>query len=60
MRNVNPIEKLERSNLIMASTILDVEPRRLILSSQYARIASFSAPALLAPPAEEPPAEMQE
>mmetsp|Transcript_28390 Transcript_28390/g.69103 ORF Transcript_28390/g.69103 Transcript_28390/m.69103 type:complete len:970 (+) Transcript_28390:77-2986(+) len=46
-KNVNPIEKLERSALIMASTIHDVEPQQLIQPSQHTRIATFSAPALL-------------
>lgn len=49
VKNVNPIEKLERSALIMASTIHDVEPRNLIQASQQTRIATFSAPMLLPP-----------
>lgn len=53
-RNVNPIEKLERSSLLVASTVHAVEPRALIQPSHYARVATFSAPALLPPPA--PPA----
>jgi len=45
--NVNPIEKVERSSLIIASTIHSAPAADLLRSEQRARVASFSAPALL-------------
>jgi len=40
--NVNPIEKVERSSLIMASTIHGVEPALLVTPTQVARVAEYS------------------
>jgi hypothetical protein len=40
--NVNPIEKVERSSLIMASTIHGVTPKDLIVGEQVERIATYS------------------
>jgi len=45
--NVNPIEKVERSSLIMASTIHSVTPKELIVGEQVERIATYS-PMLIA------------
>jgi len=45
--NVNPIEKVERSSLIMASTIHGVPPKELILTEQVERIALYN-PMLIA------------
>mmetsp|Transcript_70974 Transcript_70974/g.179632 ORF Transcript_70974/g.179632 Transcript_70974/m.179632 type:complete len:150 (-) Transcript_70974:333-782(-) len=43
--NVNPIEKVERSTLIMASTVHALPPVRLIREAQQARVKAAS-PAL--------------
>ena len=40
--NVNPIEKVERSTLIMASTIQNLPVRDLIEASQVQRVHTFS------------------
>eukprot|EP00933_Yihiella_yeosuensis_P019978 TRINITY_DN1610_c0_g1_i5.p1 TRINITY_DN1610_c0_g1~~TRINITY_DN1610_c0_g1_i5.p1 ORF type:complete len:245 (-),score=72.89 TRINITY_DN1610_c0_g1_i5:135-842(-) len=40
--NVNPIEKIERSTLIMASTIHQVPPAQLIREAQIARVSGCS------------------
>jgi len=40
--NVNPIEKLERSSLIVASTIHNVQPEQLIAQEQLERVATYS------------------
>jgi hypothetical protein len=45
--NVNPIEKVERSSLIVASTIHGATPAELILPSQVTRVATYS-PMLIA------------
>jgi len=45
--NVNPIEKVERSSLIVASTIHHCEPAALIAADQLQRVATYS-PKLLA------------
>jgi len=47
VRNVNPIEKLERSSLLIAETILDVPAAHLLRAEERERIAKFSAPMLL-------------
>ena len=49
VKNVNPIEKLERSSLIVASTIQDVPAEALLCRDEIQRIATYSAPALLPP-----------
>jgi len=48
-KNVNPIEKLERSSLIIAEVVHAAPAARLIKSSVYDRVATYSAPALLPP-----------
>ncbi len=40
--NINPIEKLERSSLIVAATIHHIEPVDLIAPEHVPRIAAFS------------------
>jgi len=45
--SVNPIEKLERSSLLIATTIQQREAIALIKPDQVERIATFSAPRLL-------------
>jgi len=40
--NVNPIEKVERSSLIVASTIHGVTPRDLIASEHIERVSTYS------------------
>jgi hypothetical protein len=50
-QSVNPIEKVERSTIIMASTIHGVPPLELLRREQRARIEGHS-PALFAPAAE--------
>eukprot|EP01125_Pyxidicula_operculata_P007407 TRINITY_DN251_c0_g4_i1.p1 TRINITY_DN251_c0_g4~~TRINITY_DN251_c0_g4_i1.p1 ORF type:complete len:1123 (+),score=394.88 TRINITY_DN251_c0_g4_i1:223-3369(+) len=47
--NMNPIEKLERSLLIMTSTITQEDPAKLIKEEQYAR-ASLYCPAIFGLP----------
>ena len=49
VKNVNPIEKLERSSLIVAETIHGRAAPRLVRPEAYERLATFSAPALLPP-----------
>ncbi len=39
---MNPIEKVERSSLIVASTIHHIAPAELISSDQLARVATYS------------------
>lgn len=46
-RNINPIEKLERSALIIAETIQGVPAPELINASEYERVRNYAAPALL-------------
>ena len=41
-RNVNPIERVERSTLIMAATINGVPAAELIQDNQLERVATFS------------------
>ena len=55
VKNVNPIEKLERSSLIIAETVQAVQAPLLARPQEHARISQFSAPALL--PAPEPAPE---
>lgn len=45
--NVNPIEKLENSSLIVASTIHQIAPAELIAPEHLDRISSTTAPLLL-------------
>uniref|UniRef100_A0A7S0IRH1 Uncharacterized protein n=1 Tax=Calcidiscus leptoporus TaxID=127549 RepID=A0A7S0IRH1_9EUKA len=45
--SVNPIEKLERSSLIIASTIHDAPPTALLHGEHRERVSKFSAGALL-------------
>jgi hypothetical protein len=45
--NINPIEKLERSSLIIATTVQGKEARELIKREALPGIKQFSAPALL-------------
>lgn len=45
--NVNPIEKVERSSLIVASTIHNVAPMSLISAEQVERVGNFSPMLLL-------------
>jgi hypothetical protein len=40
--NVNPIEKVERSSLIVASTIFNVPPEELVASDQLERVVCYS------------------
>mmetsp|Transcript_4902 Transcript_4902/g.13764 ORF Transcript_4902/g.13764 Transcript_4902/m.13764 type:complete len:922 (+) Transcript_4902:140-2905(+) len=40
--NVNPIEKVERSSLIIASTIHEAEPVELIKENQVERVSTYS------------------
>jgi len=49
--NVNPIEKVERSSLIVASTIHGVEPAQLVQPNQIERLALYSPMLVTAPPA---------
>lgn len=48
-QNVNPIEKLERTSLILASAVQALPAARLVRPSEVARVATYSAPALLPP-----------
>ena len=47
--NINPIEKLERSSLIIASTLHGAPASALLLPEHVERVAKHSAPALLKP-----------
>jgi hypothetical protein len=47
LRNANPIEKLERSSLIIGETILGKPAQQLLRAEEVDRIAKFSAPMLL-------------
>jgi len=49
VRNVNPIEKLERSSLIVAETIKGVAATELVRPEAYESLSKFAAPALLPP-----------
>jgi len=49
VKNVNPIEKLERSALIVAETIHGRPAHQLVHPDAYERVATFAAPALLPP-----------
>ena len=49
VKNVNPIEKLERSMLIVSETIQGVAATQLVRGEVYDRVAEYSAPALLPP-----------
>jgi len=46
-QNVNPIEKLERSSLLVATTIHDAPAGRLLRDEMRERVARFAAPELL-------------
>jgi len=49
--NVNPVEKFERSSLIVNSTVQDLPPTELLRDdAQRLRVATYSAPLLVAPP----------
>ena len=47
LRNANPIEKLERSSLIIGETILGTPAAQLLRHEEVERVAQFSAPMLL-------------
>ncbi|KOO32949.1 hypothetical protein Ctob_013122 [Chrysochromulina tobinii] len=47
VRNANPIEKLERSSLIIGETILGKPAQQLLRAEEVDRVAKFSAPMLL-------------
>jgi len=47
VRNANPIEKLERSSLIIGETILGASASQLLRNEELERVAKFSAPMLL-------------
>ena len=47
LRNANPIEKLERSSLIIGETILRTPAAQLLRHEEVERVAKFSAPMLL-------------
>lgn len=47
-QNVNPIEKLEKTSLIVASTIHGVPAATLVQDHQTSRLRTYSAPELLA------------
>jgi len=49
VKNVNPIEKLERSSLIVAETICAQPARRLIKPEMYESVRLHAAPAMLEP-----------
>ena len=51
-KNVNPIEKLELSSLVVASTVQGVPADQLVRRDQYIRVSTYSAPALLPAPAD--------
>lgn len=40
--NVNPIEKVERSTLILASVVYDRKPEEMLKLSQRERVSTFS------------------
>jgi len=40
--NINPIEKVERSSLIVASTIHRTTPKALLQDEQVERVAAFN------------------
>jgi len=42
--NINPIEKAERTSLIVASTIFEQSPASLVKASQLPRLKQFNAP----------------
>ena len=44
---MNPIEKVERSSLIVASTVHEREPAELLLAEQVERVAKYSGQKLL-------------
>lgn len=44
--NVNPIDKVERSALIVATTIHEKPARALVQADQLERLSTLSAPAL--------------
>ena len=49
VKNVNPIEKLERSSLLLATTIHEAPAERLLRDEQQQRVFTYSAPALMPP-----------
>lgn len=49
-KNVNPIEKLEMSSLIVATTIHATPAEALLRADQLPRVAAYSAPMLLSSP----------
>lgn len=53
VKNQNPIEKLERSALIVSETIQALPAPKLVRPDAYERVATYSAPALLPPRAAE-------
>jgi hypothetical protein len=48
-RNVNPIEKIERSTLLVSETIQALPAPQLIRPDAYERVQTYSAPMLLPP-----------
>ena len=50
VKNVNPIEKLERSSLIVASTIQDAPAEALLCRDEIQATAALPAPPLHTPP----------
>ena len=55
--NINPIEKLERSSLIVASTIHGAPAEALVCDAQRERVATYSAMLFDAEPEPEPQPE---
>ena len=55
--NINPIEKLERSSLIVASTIHGAPAEALVCDAQRERVATYSAMLFDAEPEPEPEPE---
>ena len=53
-KNVNPIEKLEMSTLVVSETIQAQPAAQMVLADAYERVAPFAAPALLPPRPAEP------
>merc|ERR1719198_2364981 len=49
VKNVNPIEKLEKSSLILAETVQALPAPSLVRPDAYERVSTFSAPMLLPP-----------
>ena len=51
VKNVNPIEKLESSMLLVSETIQAIPARRLVRPDAFERVVKYSAPTLLGPEA---------